>query len=58
MYITQVGFVDITNISENCIKTVHCYQQDGSPQQTWSLSLPSTPVEKQQNHLTQMQNPL
>ncbi|XP_032372488.1 coiled-coil domain-containing protein 157 isoform X1 [Etheostoma spectabile] len=29
--------------------------REAAPQQTWSLSLPSTPVEKQPNHLTQMQ---
>ncbi|KAI3372376.1 hypothetical protein L3Q82_022870, partial [Scortum barcoo] len=32
--------------------------REASPQQTWSLSLLSTPVEKQQNHLTQVHNPL
>ncbi|KAM7391606.1 hypothetical protein PAMP_022285 [Pampus punctatissimus] len=37
----------------------HNAVKETSPQQTWSLSVPSTPVEKQQNHLTQMQqNPL
>ncbi|XP_059193947.1 coiled-coil domain-containing protein 157-like [Centropristis striata] len=29
--------------------------REASPQQAWSVSLPSTPVEKQQHHLTQMQ---
>ncbi|XP_037633338.1 coiled-coil domain-containing protein 157 isoform X2 [Sebastes umbrosus] len=29
--------------------------REASPQQTWSLSLPGTPVEKQQNNLAQMQ---
>ncbi|XP_042276939.1 coiled-coil domain-containing protein 157 [Thunnus maccoyii] len=33
----------------------HHVVKETSTQQTWSLSLPSTPVEKQQNHLTQMQ---
>uniref|UniRef100_A0A3P8STD2 Coiled-coil domain containing 157 n=1 Tax=Amphiprion percula TaxID=161767 RepID=A0A3P8STD2_AMPPE len=36
----------------------HNATREASPQQTWSTSLPSTPVEKQLNHLTQIQNSL
>ncbi|XP_071338493.1 coiled-coil domain-containing protein 157 isoform X2 [Trachinotus anak] len=34
----------------------HNAAREVSPQQIWSLSSPTTPVEKQQNHLTLMQN--
>ncbi|XP_040010525.1 coiled-coil domain-containing protein 157 isoform X2 [Xiphias gladius] len=34
----------------------HNATREASPQQTWSLALATTPVEKQQNHLTLFQN--
>ncbi|KAM9360694.1 coiled-coil domain-containing protein 157 [Symphorus nematophorus] len=34
-------------------KTQTNASREASPQQTWSFSLPSTPTEKEQNHLTQ-----
>ncbi|XP_026199658.1 coiled-coil domain-containing protein 157-like [Anabas testudineus] len=36
----------------------HNATTDSSTQQTWSASLPNTPVQKQQNYLTQMQHAL
>uniref|UniRef100_A0A8C3ADJ5 Uncharacterized protein n=1 Tax=Cyclopterus lumpus TaxID=8103 RepID=A0A8C3ADJ5_CYCLU len=44
--VLHVGFVDVDNYISLCI------QQEASP---WSLSLPNTSVEEQQNHLTQIQ---
>lgn len=43
---SHVGFVDVENDIRLCI------QQEAS---SWSLSLPNTSVEEQQNHPTQMQ---